>query len=158
VRPAPRHACGVRESPAATDGNAPGSVTVHAQISDETFLAVDRPSVAAIVAQSGRWATWWPDLRPDLTRDRGPQGCQWVLTGRIGGTAEIYLEPWHDGTLVHLFLRLDLPGPARPGRLERALRRRALAWKATITRLKDELEAGRAPGTPARAAHVAPGT
>jgi len=67
----------------------------------------------------------------------------------VGGTAEIYLEPWQDGTVVHLFLRLAVPMAAarRPDRL---VRDRTLSWKRTVTRLKDELEDGRAPGTRGR--------
>lgn len=123
------------------------------ELSDETFIAVDRPSVAAMVSDPRRWAQWWPDLELEVQRDRGDKGQQWVLTGRVAGTAEVYLEPWHDGTVVHLFLRLELPigGRARPAaERDRAARRRALGWKRTITQLKDELEAGRAAGTPAQ--------
>lgn len=124
---------------------------VELQISDDTFIALDPAGVAAVVADPGRWARWWPDLVLELTRDRGPKGCQWVLRGPIAGTAEIYLEPWQDGTVLHLYLRLRVPPetcslvtPARSARLSRA---RTLAWKRTVTRLKDELEQGRLPGT-----------
>jgi hypothetical protein len=130
---------------------------VHAELSDQTFLAVPSPVLAQVVADPGRWARWWPDLEPVVSRDRGPKGQQWVLAGEIGGTAEIYLEPWHDGTLLNLYLRLELPARLAPGgRPDRDLRRRVLAWKRAVTSLKDELEAGRAPGTPAEPgdAHV----
>lgn len=111
--------------------------------------------VAGVVADPRRWVAWWPDLDLELRRDRGLKGCQWVLTGAIGGTAEIYLEPWHDGTLVHLFLRLDLPpGATSASRAQRDERERTLRWKTTVTRLKDELEAGRPPGTAAGTAAV----
>jgi hypothetical protein len=119
---------------------------VHLELSDETFIAVDRAAVAAVVGDPQRWAAWWPDLELELRRDRGDKGRQWVLTGPVAGTAEIYLEPWHDGTVVHVFLRLELPA----GSAGRAGRRRTLAWKRTIHRLKDELEAGRAAGTGAQ--------
>ncbi len=118
---------------------------MHVELSDETFIAVDRPVVAAVVGDSRRWSEWWPDLDLELRRDRGDKGRQWVLTGAVAGTAEIYLEPWHDGTVVHLFLRLELP--RRTGDPVRAGRERTLRWKQTIHRLKDELEAGRAAGT-----------
>jgi hypothetical protein len=117
------------------------------QLSDQTFVAAAPPVVAAVVADPARWAAWWPDLTLSVTRDRGIKGQQWVLTGQIGGTAEIYLEPWHDGTVVHTFLRLQLPPPADP---ERDRRRRALAWKRSVTALKDELEGDRVPGTGAQ--------
>jgi hypothetical protein len=114
------------------------------ELSDETFIAVDRPSVAVVVGDQRRWNDWWPDLELQVMRDRGDKGRQWVLTGRIAGTAEIYLEEWQDGTVVHLFLRLDLPADSR------AQHRRTLAWKRVVHRLKDELEAGRAAGTKAQ--------
>jgi hypothetical protein len=120
---------------------------VHVELSDETFIAVDRPRVAAVVGDARRWAEWWPDLELEVLRDRGDKGRQWVLTGRVGGTAEIYLEPWHDGTVVHLFLRLELPTGSGTADRSRAVQRRTLSWKRTIHRLKDELEAGRAAGT-----------
>jgi hypothetical protein len=123
--------------------------SVHLELSDETFVAADRAIVAEVVADPLRWRAWWPDLSLELTRDRGLKGCQWVLTGSVSGTAEIYLEPWQDGTVVHLFLRLAVPVAAarRPDRL---LSDRTLSWKRTVTRLKDELEDGRAPGTRGR--------
>jgi hypothetical protein len=120
------------------------------ELSDETFIAVDRPSIAAVVGDSRRWLDWWPDLELEVLRDRGEKGRQWVLTGDLGGTCEIYLEPWHDGTIVHLFLRLEPTPGDRPGQDAEAVRRRTLSWKQTIHRLKDELEAGRAAGTGAQ--------
>jgi hypothetical protein len=126
---------------------------VYLELSDETFIAVDRASVAAVVGDERRWAEWWPDLTLELARDRGDKGRQWVLAGTVPGTAEIYLEPWQDGTVVHLFLRLEEPAGHRDESAReraRAARRRTLSWKQTVHRLKDELEAGRAPGTPAK--------
>jgi hypothetical protein len=122
---------------------------MHLELSDETFIAADRSVVAAVVADPSRWPVWWPDLQLQVLRERGLKGGQWLVTGSPAGTAEIYLEPWHDGTLLHLFLRLELPvGGSSAGHLERAAQERTLSWKRTVTRLKDELEAGRAPGRP----------
>jgi len=124
---------------------------VHLELADQTFIAADRPLVAAVVGDPRRWADWWPDLVLELRRDRGDKGRQWVLTGPLGGTAEIYLEPWHDGTVFHLFLRIEGPFEAeKPGRDEDQRRR---AWKRTIHQLKDELEAGRPAGTSAQVEH-----
>lgn len=123
---------------------------VHVELSDDTFIAVDRDRVAAVVADPRRWVAWWPELGLESRRDRGPKGRQWVLTGAVPGTAEVYLEPWHDGTLLHFFLRLDLPGRTSPARGAREVRRHALRWKRTVHRLKDELEAGRPAGTGAQ--------
>ena len=121
---------------------------MHLELADQTFIAADRPLVAAVVGDSRRWADWWPDLALELLRDRGDKGRQWVLTGPFSGTAEIYLEPWHDGTVVHLFLRLEELSSRSP---DEDTRRRA--WKRTIHQLKDELEAGRPAGTGAQVEH-----
>jgi hypothetical protein len=119
---------------------------VHLELSDQAFVVAAAGVVAGVVADPRRWREWWPDLDLELSRDRGVKGCQWVLTGRVTGTAEIYLEPWHDGTVVHLFLRLDVPA-AQARHPDRLLRARTLSWKRSVTRLKDELEGERRPGT-----------
>jgi len=129
------------------------SGVVYRELSDQTFIAADRPRLAAAVADPRRWPQWWPDLRLELTRDRGLKGCQWRVAGAACGTAEIYLEPWQDGAVLHLFLRLDCP-QTTAGRVDRAIQARTRAWKRTVTRLKDELEDGREPGT--AAAQVGP--
>lgn len=121
-----------------------------AELSDDTFIAVDRAVVAAAVADPGRWALWWPDLSLRVSRDRGVKGQQWTLTGARTGTAEIYLEPWQDGTVLHLFLRLRFEPGTTGARVAKELRRRTLAWKRSVHRLKDELEGDRRAGTPAR--------
>jgi hypothetical protein len=119
---------------------------------DDTYLACPPDVVAQVVADERRWDAWWPDLRLTTTRDRGPKGRQWAVRGALLGTMEIWLEPWWDGVILHLYLRAD---PARPRRLppcagdngqagKRAARerqRRAQQWKSHVHRLKDELEA-----------------
>jgi hypothetical protein len=124
--------------------------TVH--ISDETFVAAAPALVAAAVHDPARWRRWWPDLTLTSTRDRGVKGHQWAVgaevtgtavTGTaVTGTAEIWLEPWRDGTILHLFLRLAPVDDA-------ARERRVLAWKRAAGALKDELEGDRRPGEPA---------
>jgi hypothetical protein len=121
-----------------------GTVSVH--VSDETFVAAAPELVAAAVHDPARWSRWWPDLDVTTTRDRGVKGHQWLVAGSLQGTAEIWLEPWRDGTVLHLFLRLEGPGGGH-GRREQE--RRVLAWKREARALKDELERGRAPGEPA---------
>lgn len=73
---------------------------------------------------------------------------------------EIWLEPWHDGVLLHHYARLDA-GPSPTGAdppatgavdaaaASRERERRVRAWKRSVHALKDELEAGREPGTAA---------
>jgi hypothetical protein len=134
-------------------GRVQSSSPAGVQISDQTFIAAERSLVAAIVADPRRWHLWWPDLTLELTRDRGLKGCQWVVRGPVGGTAEVYLEAWQDGTVLNLFLRLS--GPDEAGRHRGgAAQARTLAWKRSVTRLKDEMEAGRLPGTAAIARSV----
>lgn len=126
---------------------------------DDTFVVAAPELVAGVVADPRRWAGWWPDLRLTVTRDRGRKGQQWRVDGPLTGTAEIWLEPWGDGVLVHHFLRCDLTAgaggsgsrvPAASGSraADRERRRRAQDWKHAVHRLKDELEAGRRPGQP----------
>lgn len=128
---------------------------------DETFVVADPTVLAAIVADSSRWRVWWPDLDLAVFMDRGREGMRWTVTGSLVGSSEIWLQAYADGVIVHYYLRAD---PTVPGsrtearavgdspRARRALdamrRRRAVAWKQVIWRLKDELESGRRPGEP----------
>jgi hypothetical protein len=114
---------------------------------DDTYLACAPHLAAQVVADERRWDVWWPDLRLTTTRDRGPKGRQWAVRGALVGTMEIWLEPWWDGVILHLYLRAD---PARPrpvdedadagGWAARQRQRRAQQWKRHVHRLKDELE------------------
>jgi hypothetical protein len=121
-------------------------------VADDTYLACPPELVAPLLGDPLRWAGWWPDLRLTTTRDRGLKGRQWAVAGRLTGTAEIWLEPWWDGVVLHFYLRADPPGDSaggaggRAGDRERA--RRAQQWKTHVHRLKDELERGRRPGEP----------
>lgn len=135
---------------------------------DETYVVVDRARIAAVVADPRRWREWWPDLSLTVFMDRGLDGIRWSATGAWVGSVEIWLEPVGDGVLLHHYLRLDRPGPegvplpaaADPrGRRRdaRARARRARDWKRSAWALKDELEAGRAPGTPRSGASASAG-
>jgi hypothetical protein len=116
---------------------------------DETYLACDRARVAAIVADPRRWQQWWPDLTLTVFMDRGPEGIRWNVAGPLAGSAEIWLEPVADGVLLHHYLRVDpTGGELSARRLRRLARKRTRAWKRAAWALKDELEAGRAPGAP----------
>lgn len=126
---------------------------------DETFIVVPPHRIAQVVADPQRWAVWWPQLELTVFMDRGVEGIRWTVTGSLVGSAEIWLEAFRDGVVVHHYLRAE---PTEPGSTTRArrisdsargrresdrLRRRhALAWKRTVWALKDELEADRAPG------------
>ena len=113
---------------------------------DETFLAVPPKLVAAVFAEPAAWRRLWPDLDLRVYADRGDQGQRWTVSGALTGTMEVWLEPVLDGTLLHYFLRADLPAPTRPRPLRRERTRRQLAAKAIALRLKSELEDGRRPG------------
>lgn len=122
---------------------------------NETFIVAAPAAVAASIHDPELWRRWWPDLELTVFADRGAAGLRWTVTGALVGSAELWLEPWGDGVIVHHYLRAD---PTRPGsptepqhlrrrRLDRLRRTQAVRSKGHILALKDELEAGRATGT-----------
>jgi hypothetical protein len=115
-------------------------------VADETFVVAPPSAVAAAFADPAAWPGFWPDLTPSVYADRGAEGLRWTVAGALTGTMEVWLEPMLDGTLVHYFLRADLPGEATPRRARQERTRRQLAAKALAFRLKAALEQGRAPG------------
>ena len=122
-------------------------------VADETFLAVPPKVVAAVFADPTAWRGFWPDLVLEVYADRGDEGLRWTVRGALVGTMEVWLEPVLDGTLLHYFLRADLPqrsDRARPRArlLRRELTRRQLAAKCLALELKVRLEDGRAIGCP----------
>ena len=76
---------------------------------DETFVVADRTLLARQISDPALWLEWWPDLRLSVVTDRGVDGIRWSVSGALSGTAEIWLEPWRDGVIVHWFLRAGLP-------------------------------------------------
>jgi hypothetical protein len=118
---------------------------------DETFLAVPPSVVAAAFAAPSSWREFWPDLELDVYANRGDEGLRWTVGGALAGTMEIWLEPMLDGTLLHYFLRADLPAGSSALTARTALRevqRRQLAAKSVALGLKLTLEDGRPPGCP----------
>jgi hypothetical protein len=120
-------------------------------IADESFVVAPPAEVAAWFADRRVWREWWPDLELSVVHDRGVKGIRWSVAGPLNGSAEIWLEPWHDGTIVHWFLRADPTGrnaarsAARAGRTQRTY---VIDYKRRLHRLKDRLERDRPVGAP----------
>jgi hypothetical protein len=116
-------------------------------IMDDSFVVASPTVLAARFADRRLWETWWPGLELTVARDRGRKGIRWTVRGHLVGTAEIWLEPWGDGVIVHWYLRADPVGRVAD-RADRVQRRYLLDYKRRIHRLKDELERGRPAGAP----------
>lgn len=117
-------------------------------LADDSFVVASPTTVAARLRDPEFWRSCWPDVDLTVYHDRGVEGLRWYTTGTLVGTAELWLEPYQEGTLVHVFLRADPAGPMSSRRLTRLRHRYAHALKAAVFALKDELEAGRPAGTP----------
>jgi hypothetical protein len=114
---------------------------------DECFVAAAPATLRARFADPTGWASWWPGMRLAVFMDRGEKGIRWSTSGTLVGSTEVWLEAWHDGTIVHWYLRAE-PEPAlSAAALRRRRRALTLGWKSRIQQLKDELERGRPPGT-----------
>jgi hypothetical protein len=124
-------------------------------IVDETFVVAAPKAVAAAFADPASWRRLWPDLRIEVYLDRGDQGLRWTVRGALVGTMEVWLEPMLDGTLLHYFLRADLPpgqDSTDPRRIARERRNRQLATRRITLGLKMLIEQGRPPGVPPESA------
>lgn len=110
-------------------------------ISDQTLVPLLPAQVRAADPGPCTPAPWLPGLALTRVLDRGREGVLWrAAAGRRRGggvdpwhgTAEVWLEPWQDATVVHLYVRLD-PAHGVPAAADRAVRlwRQALAdrWK-----------------------------
>ncbi len=112
---------------------------------DEHFVVAPPALLASVVCDEREWARWLPGLTLRCTWDRGEQGRQWTVGGSLRGTAEVWLQPWGDGTVLHAYLRCDPPGPVPSARLRRQYAR---PLKAALFEVKDRVERGRRPGEP----------
>jgi hypothetical protein len=117
-------------------------------IVDETFLVVPPKIVASAFADPAAWRRYWPDLTLTVYLDRGDEGLRWTVRGALVGTMEVWLEPVLDGTVLHYFLRAELPASVGQRQVDIERRRRQLAAKQIALGLKAVLEDGRAPGCP----------
>ncbi|MGH3490926.1 MAG: phosphotransferase family protein [Actinopolymorphaceae bacterium] len=126
-------------------------------IADDSYVVAAPSAVAATLRDPAFWRSCWPGVGLTSYHDRGAEGMRWYAGGAVVGTAELWLEPWRDGTLVHVFLRGDPPVALPERRLETLRRDHVRALKAALFVVKDQLEADRAPGTtrPDRVARLA---
>lgn len=121
-------------------------MTLAIDLLDDTFVVAGRAELAEAFRDPALARAWWPRLTLAVQEDRGLRGVRWTVAGELTGSAEIWLEPWGDGVLVHWFLRAEPAGAAgRAGRLRQAY---TVAYKARIHELKDRLEHGRPAGVP----------
>lgn len=127
---------------------------------DETFIVASPHRLAVVIADRRRWVVWWPGLQLDIFMDRGNEGIRWSVVGDMVGSAEIWLEEFGDGVILHYYLRADptepdsdnkprqLPQSPRGRRQADSMRRRhAVSWKQVVWELKAEVEAAREPGS-----------
>jgi hypothetical protein len=126
-------------------------LAVHSvQIADETFVAADPARVGAFVGDPANWRRWWPDLRLEVTEERGSLGIRWAATGPLTGTMEIWLEPMLDGVLLHYFLHAEPSGLAAAKlaklNLSKMTHRRRVAGKKMAFEVKMTLERSRQVG------------
>ncbi len=120
---------------------------------DEGFVAAPPPAVYATVRDLGRYGTWWTGAGPladdavhlPLGRRKVPArperprpdvGLHLALPS-FDGSLEWYLEPFDDGTIVHAFLDVDVPGGERRAtrrllRLRGSLRRALVGLKRSV--------------------------
>jgi hypothetical protein len=117
---------------------------------DEVFVAAAPARVRAYTARPSVWQRLWPGLTVTVAQQRGDEGQRFAVAGPWRGTAEIWLERCLDGVLVHTYLRIDPVGECPPRRVRAEGRRRRGHGKRELWRIKDELEAGRPAGGPAR--------
>jgi hypothetical protein len=113
---------------------------------DETFIAAPPTALAAAVADPSRWRLWWPDRTLEVFLDRGIKGQRWSVAGDLVGSAEIWLEAFRDGVLLHYYLRADPagdPGRLTPRAVDRIRRAEAVRWKKSAWALKTEYETER---------------
>jgi hypothetical protein len=115
-------------------------------LADDSFVVGTPAVVSARLRDPGFWHGCWPGVRLTAYHDRGVEGMRWYVSGALAGTAELWLEPYRDGTLVHVFLRADPARRLSARRLDRFRRRCATSLKAALFAVKDEVEAGRPVG------------
>lgn len=163
TRPSVRTTVGVRRLPYPGSGRYVKLVVVTSiQVADDMFVAAAPELSTPVLGDPARWRRWWPDLRLSVVENRGAAGVRWRAEGPLTGTMEVWCEPAMDGFILHYYLHAE-PTTALPSDLPergRALADlnhcRRVAGKVMAFEVKDELEAGRLAGAPARGAAALP--
>ncbi|MGB9377803.1 MAG: polyketide cyclase / dehydrase and lipid transport [Mycobacteriales bacterium] len=112
---------------------------------DETFIRAPPSALTAAVHDREFWSKLWPGLRLRIDQDRAGKGIRWLCDGQLAGSAEVWLEPYASGVIVHCYLRVDPTSVWSPRRLRRESRQRQLQVKRVMFALKDRLEVGLGP-------------
>ncbi|MGI8614153.1 MAG: hypothetical protein ACR2KL_09490 [Nocardioidaceae bacterium] len=121
-------------------------------IVDETFVVASAAVVRTRWCRESEWTRVLPGLRLECYEDRGALGKRWRMAGRLSGTAEVWLQQFADGVLVHVYLRAQRPVGRDRLRSRRRLRRDyALRLKRWGFSIKDAAEGRRPAGEPRRA-------
>ena len=81
-----------------------------------------------------------------MSEDRGQQGIRWTCAGALTGSAEVWLEPYGDGVIVHCYLRGEPPAGRSARSVAREVTRRQRQVKRVTFALKDQLEGDRPAG------------
>lgn len=113
-------------------------------ITDENLIVAPVADVRAVLCDESWWQARIPGAYLQCIDDRDELGKRWAVRGELTGSAEVWLEPWADAVVVHVFWQVDR-SDGRPLSL-RSRRRYAVAVKRHVMGLKDTLEAGRTPG------------
>ena len=129
-----------REAIATSKG---GQTVPGTDVIDEVYVVADPAVVRAAACDVDRWRRLFPGLVLTPYDDRGPLGVRWNMTGELTGTAEVWLEEFGDGTIVHCYLRAE---PIEGLTVRRFDRRYRLPLKQHWLDLKRELEGSRPPG------------
>jgi hypothetical protein len=126
-------------------------------IVDETYVVASPAALRKLWCDDAAWDKRFADITLRCYEDRGPLGKRWYLTGTLVGSAEVWLEEFADGVLVHVYVRAD-PAPTfggAPLKPRQARRIRRQLWKRYARPLKrwgfavkDTAEGDRRPGVP----------
>lgn len=116
-------------------------------VSDDSFVPLAPARLAPHLDRPSFLRRSLPGVHLSRCEDRGVKGRRWqAVAGPLGrrwdGTAEVWLEPWHDGTLVHLYVRLRprrrrLPLAAGARRARRMQDRVRRTWKRELHAWRD---------------------